>query len=669
MRYLYFHGNASQARPIRHHLLAYLDACASRAHLAELHGRLVRAHLTSDSFVAGRLIALLASPAARHDMRYARKVFDGMAQPNAFVWNCMIRGYSSCEAPRDALAVFREMRRRGVSPDNYTMAAVVSASAAFAGLKWRSNGDAIHALVRRIGFTSDVFVMSGLVNYYGAFRSVEEASKVFEEMYERDVVSWTSMISACAQCDHWDKVLKMLSEMQAEGIIPNKVTIISLLSACGQTQAVDEGRWVYNQVGKFGIEADVDIRNALISMYTKCGCLSDALEAFQAMPARYTKSWNTLIDGFVQNHEHKEALRIFEEMLLHGVTPDGITLVSVLSACAQLGELRKGMHVHSYIKDNGICCDNILTNSLINMYAKCGDMAAAERVFQTMTKKDVVSWTVMVCGYVKGHQFTMAFNLFEEMKIAEVVAHEMALVSLLSACSQLGALGKGREIHSYIEEMNVAKDLCLESALVDMYAKCGCIDTASEIFRKMQHKQTLSWNAMIGGLASNGYGKEAVELFDQMLELQDPKPDGITLKAVLGACAHVGMVDEGLRYFYLMSSLGVVPDTEHYGCIVDLLGRAGMLDKAFHFIKKMPIEPNPVIWGSLLAACRVHHRMDLGKVIGQHIVNVAPNDVGVHVLVSNLHAEESQWDDVEHVRGLMGSRGIEKTPGHSSVQV
>ncbi|KAB8082671.1 hypothetical protein EE612_004645 [Oryza sativa] len=247
MRYLYFHGNASQARPIRHHLLAYLDACASRAHLAELHGRLVRAHLTSDSFVAGRLIALLASPAARHDMRYARKVFDGMAQPNAFVWNCMIRGYSSCEAPRDALAVFREMRRRGVSPDNYTMAAVVSASAAFAGLKWRSNGDAIHALVRRIGFTSDVFVMSGLVNYYGAFRSVKEASKVFEEMYERDVVSWTSMISACAQCGHWDKVLKMLSEMQAEGIIPNKVTIISLLSACGQTQAVDEGRWVYNQ--------------------------------------------------------------------------------------------------------------------------------------------------------------------------------------------------------------------------------------------------------------------------------------------------------------------------------------------------------------------------------------------------------------------------------------
>ncbi|KAF0920077.1 hypothetical protein E2562_033328 [Oryza meyeriana var. granulata] len=241
MRYLYFHGNASQARPIRHHLLAYLDACASRAHLAELHGRLVRAHLASDSFVAGRLIAFLAYPAARHDMSYARKVFDRMAQPNAFVWNCMIRGYNSCDAPADAFALFRAMRLRGVSPDNYTMAAVVSATAAFAGLKWQATGDAVHALVRRIGFTSDVFVMSGLVNFYGAFRSVEKASKVFEEMYERDVVSWTSMVSAFAQCGQWDEY-------------------------------VDKGRWVYNQVGKYGIEADVDIRNALISMAAARGC-------------------------------------------------------------------------------------------------------------------------------------------------------------------------------------------------------------------------------------------------------------------------------------------------------------------------------------------------------------------------------------------------------------
>jgi pentatricopeptide repeat protein len=434
-------------------------------------------------------------------------------------------------------------------------------------------------------------------------------------------------------------------------------------------QDVDRGRWVYARIDEYGVEADLDVMNALVSMYVKCGCMSDALKTFQGMPVRNTKSWNTLIDGFVQTGKHKEALRMFEEMSSDGVVPDVITLVGVLSSCAQLGDLQKGRYFHDYIEDHGICCDIILQNSLINMYAKCGDMAAAEMVFERMAQRDTVSWTAMVCGYVKGLQFEMAFNLFEEMKAQDVVASEMALVSLLSACSQLGALGKGEEIHSYIEEKSVRKDVWLESALVDMYAKCGCIDKAAKIFSTMQQKQTFTWNAMIGGLASNGQGKEAVEHFEQMLMLRDPKPDAITLKVVIGACAHVGMVDEGLRYFYSMPSLGVVPDIEHYGCIVDLLSRSGLLDEAYNFIEKMPIQPNPIIWGSLLAACRVHHRMELAKKIGQHIIELAPGDVGAHVLISNLHAEEGQWDDVEQVRGLMGSRGVEKSPGHSSIQV
>lgn len=580
----------------------------------------------------------------------------------------MIRGYANRGAPSDSLATFRAMLQKGVPPDSYTMAAAVSASTAFVNCEWRATGDTVHAMVRKIGCASDLFVMSGLVNLYGTFRCVEDARKVFMEMQERDVVSWTSMVSAFAQRGMWNDALRFLSEMQADGIIPNKVTIISLLSACGHGQAVDKGRWVYGQLGEYGIEPDVDIGNSVISMYAKCRCMSDAMEVFRTMPVRNTKSWNTLIDGFVQNQKHKEALALFREMISNGASPDAVTLVSALSACAQLGDLRQGTDVHNYIKNHGIHCDTFLANSLMNMYAKCGDMAAAEVVFQTMKQRDVVSWTTMVCGYVHGRQFTAAFEFFEEMKTAEIVASEMALVSLLSACSQHGALDKGREIHSYIEEKNVRKDVCLESALVDMYAKCGCIDMAAEIFSKMQDKQTLSWNSMIGGLSSNGHGKEAVELFDEMLKFGHPKPDGITYKAVLGACAHAGMVNEGLQYFYSMSRFTIAPNIEHYGCIVDLLSRAGLLEEAFEFVKKMPIEPNPVIWGSLLSACRFHHKMDLVRRIGQQIIVLAPNDVGTHVLISNLYAEGGQWDDVQQIRDQMGRRGIEKDPGHSSIQ-
>ncbi|KAK3164908.1 hypothetical protein QOZ80_1AG0026350 [Eleusine coracana subsp. coracana] len=570
MRYLNFRPNPSLPRPRHHHLLVHLDACASRNHLAELHGRLIRSHLAPDPAVAARLVALLAP----HDMCYARRVLDGMAHPSAPAWNCMIRGYSSRGVPADALAMFRTMLRRGIAPDSYTMAAVVSASAALSG---SVIGDAVHAMVQKIGCSGDLFVMSGLVNLYGTARSVEDARKVFEEMHERDVVSWTSMISAFAQCGMWKDALTLLSEMKEDGTNPNKVTIISLLSACAQGRAVDKGRWVYDQIGEYGIEADVDVRNVLISMYVKCGCMSDALEAFRVMPERNTKSWNTLIDGFVQNQKHKEALRMFEQMLSNGGTPDAVTLVSVLSACAQLGALQQGRDLHNYIRSHGIHCDTILTNSLINMYAKCGDMAAAEVVFRAMKQRDVISWTTMVCGFVQGHQYIVAFDLFKEMEIARVVANEMTLVSLLSACSQLGALDKGRMLHSYIQEKNVRKDVCLESALVDIYAKCGCVDMAAEIVTKMQHKQALTWNSMIGGLASNGYGKEVIQLFEQMLKLGDPKPDGITFKTVLGACAHVGMVNEGLQYFYLMLNFGSTPDVEHYGCIVDLLGKGNSL--------------------------------------------------------------------------------------------
>ncbi|XP_021311524.1 pentatricopeptide repeat-containing protein At1g08070, chloroplastic [Sorghum bicolor] len=440
MRYLYFRPNARHACPQRHPLLTHLDACSSRAHLAELHARLVRAHLAPDSAVAGRLVALLASPALGDDMRYARMVFDGISQPNAAVWNCMIRGYTNHGAPSDALATFRAMLWRGVSPDSYTMAAAVSASAAFANWQWRATGDAVHAMVRKIGCASDLFVMSGLVNLYGTFRSAEDARKVFVEMHERDVVSWTSMISAFAQCGMWDDALRFLAEMQADGISPNKVTVISLLSACGHTQTVDKGRWVYGQLSEYGIEPDADIGNSAISMYAKCGCMSDALQVFRTMPVRSTKSWNILIDGFVQNQRHKEALTVFQEMISTGLTPDAVTLASVLSACAQLGDLQQARDVHNYIKNHGIHCGTLLTNSLINTYAKCGDMVAANVAFQTMKQRDVVSWTTMVCGYVHGRQFTAAFEFFEEMKSAEVVASEMALVSLLSACSQLGAL-------------------------------------------------------------------------------------------------------------------------------------------------------------------------------------------------------------------------------------
>ncbi|XP_072994394.1 putative pentatricopeptide repeat-containing protein At3g05240 [Typha latifolia] len=673
MRYLYFQPKPTLAtynnkwtKPHHQSIVALLQSCSEKSKLVQIHAQMIRTQLILDTFLVSRIVAFLTSPSTECNMGYARRVFDQIPHPNLFIWNSMVRGYTHNDSPEDGLFLYRLMLRRGISPDTYTYAVVTRACAQ---INNKQLGEAVHGMVRKCGFDLDMFVMSGLVNLYGSCGEIEIARELFAKMRQRDIVSWTSMLSGYAHSNRWDEVFVLLDDMKAEGFEPNKVTIMNLLSACGHWQAVERGQWIHTQVKKYGLESDVDIGNSLIRMYARCGCMPNALEAFTNMPVRNTMAWNSLIGGFVQNGLHREALTMFQEMASSDAMPDEITLVSALSASAHLGDLQQGNFLHTYIKDLDIVCDTFLGNSLINMYAKCGDLATAESIFHGMTEKDVVSWTAMICGYVQGNQCMEALNLFEEMKLLNVEANEITLVSLLSACSQLGALDRGREIHAYIEERNVYKDVCLGNTLVDMYAKCGCIEIASKIFHGMPQKDTHSWNAMIGGLATHGHGKKAIDLFNQMQRLGDVKPDSVTLTVILCACVHAGMVSEGFYYFGSMSTLyAVFPELEHYGCMVDLLSRAGLIEEAFDFIKKMPLEPNSVIWGSLLAACRVHRNIELGERILQHTIKVADDD-GAHVLISNLYAETGRWDDIGRVRTLTRNKGMEKSPGCSSIEV
>ncbi|KAM0933384.1 putative tetratricopeptide-like helical domain superfamily [Dioscorea sansibarensis] len=283
-----------------------------------------------------------------------------------------------------------------------------------------------------------------------------------------------------------------------------------------------------------------------------------------------------------------------------------------------------------------------------------------------MDNRDVFSWTAMISGNVDQKCFKEALVLFQAMLCSNVEPNEVTLVCVLSACSQLGPLDDGKQINYYIDR----KDRSLENALLDMYAKCGYMEAAMDIFHAMPQKDIFSWNAMLGGVAAHGHGKEAIDLFNEMEKNGVVKPDHVTLIAVLSACSHSGMILKGLSNFNSMtSSYGIVPDMEHYGCMADLLGRAGRIKEAIHFIKQMPVSPNSEIWGSLLSACRVHHNIEIGEVIIQQIIKFAPSDEGALILISNLYAEAGRWDDVKRVRAQMGDKGIEKSPGCSSIEL
>ncbi|OVA06543.1 Pentatricopeptide repeat [Macleaya cordata] len=628
---------------------------------------MIKTCLIQDTFLVSRIIAFFTVPSTHFSLDHARRVFDQIHHPNQFIWNSMIRGYTQNGASKESLLLFKQMLLRGFSPDNYTYPIVTKACSHLHAVE---DGKLLHGQIVKWGFESDMYIMSGVVNFYASCGRVEVARKIFDKMPERDVVAWTSMISSYAQLNHSEESFHLFDEMKREGVEPNMVTIVSLLSACGHIKDLDRGQWLHSYILENKMEYDTNISNGLMNMYSKCGNMSSASEVFYKIPMKNTVSWNVLIGGFTQNGLPVEALTLFHEMKSTGLRPNEITMVGALTACAQLGDLKQGKLLHLYIQENRINYDVFVGNALINMYSKCGDLDGAIFVFRQMQDRDIFSWTALITGYVQGSKFKEALALFQEMQLSGVEPNEVTLVSLLSASSQLGALDQGKLLHAYIEEHNVTYDLCLENALVDMYAKCGCLERALQIFHGMTCRDIFSWNSMIGGLAINGHGKDAINLFSQMQRREDVVPDGVTFMAVLCACTHSGLVHEGYQYFLLMSSkYGITPSIEHYGCVVDLFGKAGFVEQASDFIEKMPVEPNSIIWGSLLSACCVHHKFELGDKVAQEIIKLAPEDDGLYVLISNMYAEAGRWDDVRRVRTIMHSNGIEKSPGCSLIEV
>ncbi|KAH7657259.1 TPR-like protein [Dioscorea alata] len=614
MRCLYFHPVST----LRSTIISLIRNCSNIDSLQQIHSQMIRSGLINDIFLVSRIMAFVTSPYQSY-MSYAFCVFDEISHPNLFIWNCMIRGYTHCNASQDALLVYKLMLSRGFTPDDHTFTALTRACMQVNALQ---TGTAIHGQVLRFGFELDMYVMSGFISLYSNFGDIMNARKIFDEMPERDVVSWTSVVSGYAHSGLWDETFHLLDEMKVAGLNPNNITIIGLLSACRQPGDLDKGIWIHNYIAETNMPCDLVVGNSLVNMYAN----------FKGMAVKDTVTWNVLIGGYVQNGLSAEALTMFHDMTNSGAVADEITL--------------QGRFLHAYIEEHQITCDIFVSNALVNMYAKCGDLEKAENIF------------AMISGNVDQNCFEEALVLFQAMLHSNVEPNE------------LGALDHGKQIHYYIEENKIRKDRSLENALLDMYAKCGYLEAAFDIFHAMPQKDIFSWNAMLGGLAAHGHGKEAIDLFTEMEKNGDAKPDLVTLIAVLSACSHSGMILEGLSYFNSMtSSYGIVPDMEHYGCMVDLLGRAGRIKEAIHFMKQMPVSPNSVIWGSLLSACRVHHNIELGEIVTQQIIKFAPSDEGAHILLSNLYAEAGRWDDVKRVRALMGSKGIGKSPGCSSIEL
>ncbi|XP_050216501.1 pentatricopeptide repeat-containing protein At5g19020, mitochondrial [Mercurialis annua] len=578
---------------------------------------------------------------------------------------------------------------------------------------------------------SDPVSYNIMISGYVKSGRLDDAHKVFDEMPVKGCVSYTTMIMGFSQNEHWNAAVELFKQMRYAGVVPSEVTIAALISAFSQFGGVWSCRMLHGLVVKMLFDEFVLISTNLLRMYCNCsslvearalfgemseknlvtwnvmlngyskaGLLDSARDVFERIPDKDIISWSTIVDGYVRVEKLGEAFMIYRSMVSAGLRPNDVMMVDLISVCGRTAAFCEGRQLHSDAVKMGFDCYDFIQATIIHLYAACGRINEAclqfrigskenvaswnalmggfirnrmideaIKLFEEMPQRDVFSWSTMISGYTQNEQPNLALELFHKMIAIGIQPNDVTMVSVFSAIAALGTLKDGRWAHQYVHNNSIAISDNLSAAIIDMYAKCGSIDDALEVFCKIRNKaSTVSpWNAIICGLAMHGHANQSLEIYSD-LDRRKVKLNAITFIGVLAACCHAGMVELGKRYFMSMKSEhNIDPDIKHYGCMVDLLGRAGRVEEAEEMIRSMPMKADVVTWGTLLAACRTHGKWEVGEEAAQNLARLDPSHGASRVLLSNIYANAGKWDDAFSVRKAMQSHRMRRLPGYSGV--
>ncbi|EPS71383.1 hypothetical protein M569_03376, partial [Genlisea aurea] len=546
----------------------------------ELHGHFIRTNRHKNPNAMSQVIESYArSPPSIDKARFA---FSEIEAPTLALCNHMIRGLSRSDTPADALHVFDKMCVTGLRIDNITLIFITKACGRVTDVSF---GRRVHTRVLKLGFGSYLYVCNALIHMYGCCADFRSSRRIFDEMDEKDLVSWNSMICAYSHCERYEDVLAVFQMMRAaENTKPDAVTMVKVIFACsflGESELID--RFV-EYIDDNSIEMDVYLGNTLIDVFGNRGRLEMARGFFDRITEKNSVSWNAMLIA----------------------------------------------------------------------YAKSGDFVRARKVFDEMPCRDVVSWTSMITGFVQANRPDDAIAVFLEMTTgsSEVGPDRVTLTAVLSACARTGRLDVGKTVHDTVRRTIANPDVYVLNALIDMYCKCGSVGEAMAVFRGTEAKKDpVTWTCIISGLAVNGDPENAFRLFSRM-SLLGVKPAHGTFVAVILACVHSGDVDRGLAFFRSMEKdHGLVPEMKHYGAVVDLMCRAGYLERAHDFIAGMPVDPDPALWTMLLGGCRLHGDLVLSGIAMEKLRGSEESKrVSGYVLSSNSYASAGKWDDATRMR-------------------
>ncbi|KAH7278253.1 hypothetical protein KP509_38G032700 [Ceratopteris richardii] len=640
--------------PNRVVFLCVLKACANIFALEEgrlMHEQIIRLHFEVDILLGNTLIYMYAKCGSLKD---AETVLQGLAVRIVSSWNAMIGGYALYGAVDPAFELFRSMQIDGTCPDTVTYTCVLTLCGNESALQ---HGMSLHEHIVSTGLDSNEFVGNSLVDMYSKCGNLDEAHNVFNSLPKQNYVSWGALFAGYAQHAHGMCAFELFQKMLQKGLEPNEVVLSCILKACTSFEGPYLGKVTHSYVIIMRFESDPIVGNILVDMYSKFGCLEDAIKVFNQLVSPNVVSWGAILAGFAQHDQGKAAVDWLRKMLLKDVKPDATAYCCVVKACGNSGLLEEGRWIHDQLYRNGLQFDVAIGNALIEMYVKCDSLEDAHNLFETMRVHDVVTWNLLMAAYSHSGQALAVIELFERMQSSGAHANQVTFLILLHVFGCMGALEQLKELHSQIYESGLGSDLVIMNSLIDTYGKCGSLADCSRIFDRMSSRDEVSWGSIIAGYTQHGKYRLALESFEAMKQA-GAKPNSMIFTSVLSACSRAALTEEGRRHFRSMKDSGIIPTVEHFNCMISLLGRTGFLIEAKELLGSMPVSPDALGWTSLLNSCKAYAETDIGTDCLEHFVSARTlnmeNDLMCNVseqtakddLQLEAHCEPQTWKDL-----------------------
>ncbi|XP_022151065.1 pentatricopeptide repeat-containing protein At1g26900, mitochondrial [Momordica charantia] len=512
-----------------------------------------------------------------------------------------------------------------------------------------------------VPFTSSKLLASAILD-------IKYAASIFRDIRNPNLFMFNTLLRGYSNSDDSRQAFVIFNDLRNQNFLPDEFSFITILKACARELAINTGQGIHGIVHRTGHGLFNHVNNVLLHFYCSCGQIADARKLFDDVSQRNDLvSWNTLMSGYLHASQPTVVLDFFRQMCGRGLISVN-TVLTVSSAVGDAGNSLDGRSLHGHCIKVGLCSGLSVVTCLIDMYAKFGDLVSGQTIFDEVAEKDVILWNCLIDNYARNGMLEKAVFSLHLMKLEGIRPNSSTLAGLLSACATFGVVSTGKYLGNYVEEEGLAVDAVLGTALVDMYAKCGFLDKAIDIFDKIEDKDVKSWTAMITGYGAHGQTRKAIRTLYEM-EDEGFQPNEITFLAVLNACSHGGVVVEGMRCFKRMVyEYGMTPKIEHYGCIIDLLGRAGLLEEAHNLIKNLPSKGDITGWRALLAACRVYGDVELGESVKRMLVDLNDEHPTDSVLLSSTYAIAGRLSDYTRTQQIKEENRMKEETRSSHMQ-